>query len=156
VLLTAGALGALAGTLVGSRVASAVGLRTALAGAVALQGATLFAIASARSVPLVAALWFANGLPAGWQRPVARSLQQRLTPNHLLGRVNVTARIFTRGVIVPASLAAGGVAAIAGVRAALAAGAVVQLVAAAAMWRVLAARPDADGRAGASTAVSPR
>ena len=41
------------------------------------------------------------------QRPVARSMQHRLTPNHLLGRVNVTTRIFTRGIIVFGALAAG-------------------------------------------------
>ena len=110
VLLAVGASGAFLGSLWGARVSAILGTRATLSGCVALQGAMLTAIAFAPSVPAVALLWFLNGVPAGLQIPVARGMQQRLTPNHLLGRVNVTARIFTRGVIVFGALAAGALA----------------------------------------------
>ena len=74
-------------------------------------------------------------------------MQQRLTPNHLLGRVNVTARIFTRGVIVLGALAAGALAAATNVRWALAAGGVVEAIAAVRIWRALALTPPSTGRA---------
>ncbi|QYG92699.1 MFS transporter [Iamia sp. SCSIO 61187] len=137
-VLAAGALGAVVGSLAGGRVARAVGVRATLAGAVAAQGATLAAAAISRSALLVVVLWLLNGLPAGAQRPIARSMQQRLTPNHLLGRINVTARIFTRGIIIVGALAAGALATATSVRGALALGGVVQLVAAALVWRALA------------------
>jgi hypothetical protein len=94
--------------------------------------------AVAPSLPAVAALWLANGVPAGLQRPVARSMQQRLTPNHLLGRVNVTTRIFTRGIIVFGALAAGALASLTDVRWSFAVGGAIQVVGAVVMWRVLA------------------
>ena len=96
------------------------------------------AVAIAQSVPVIAALWFLNGIPAGLQRPAARSMQQRLTPNHLLGRVNVTVRIFTRGVIVFGALGAGALAAATNVRWSFAAGGAIQIVGAVVMWVVLA------------------
>ena len=138
VLLAIGAAGAFLGSLWGARVSASVGTRATLSGCVALQGATVAAVAIAPSVPVVAALWFLNGIPAGLQRPAARSMQQRLTPNHLLGRVNVTVRIFTRGVIVFGALAAGALATATNARWSFAAGGAIQLAAAVAMWTVLA------------------
>lgn len=137
-VLAAGAAGAFAGSLVGSRLATTHGPRVTLTGAVALQGATLACAALSRSVWILALVWFANGVPAGVQRPVARSLQQRLTPNHLLGRVNVSARIFTRGVIVVGALCAGALAEATDVRWSFGAGGMVVLGAAVVMWRALA------------------
>ncbi|HSP03156.1 MAG TPA: MFS transporter [Acidimicrobiales bacterium] len=138
VVLAIGAGGAFLGSLAGARVSSAIGTRATLSGCVALQGATLAAASIAPSLPAVAALWLANGIPAGLQRPVARSMQQRLTPNHLLGRVNVTTRIFTRGIIVFGALAAGALASTTDIRWSFAVGGAIQVVAAVAMWRVLA------------------
>lgn len=138
VVLAIGAAGAFLGALFGARVSSAVGARATLSGCVALQGVTLAAIAVAPSVPVLAALWFINGVPAGLQRPVSRSVQQRLTPNRLLGRVNVTSRIFTRGIIVFGALGAGALATATSVRWSFVAGGAVQLVAAGVMWVVLA------------------
>lgn len=136
-VLAAGALGAVAGSLTGARIATAIGVRATLSGAVAAQGATLAAAAVTESALLLVVLWFLNGLPAGAQRPIARGLQQRLTPNHLLGRVNVTARIFTRGIIIVGALAAGALATATSVRWALAVGGVVEALAAALVWRAL-------------------
>lgn len=144
-VLAAGAAGAVAGSLMGRRIADAVGVRATLAGAVAVQGATLAAAAASDSTALLGAAWFLNGLPAGAQRPIARGLQQRLTPNHLLGRVNVTARIFTRGSIIVGALAAGALATATSVRWSLVAGGVLELLAAALAWRALApSRLDGD------------
>lgn len=143
-VLAAGAVGAVAGSLVGSRLASALGPRVTLAGAVALQGAALGCAALSPSVWVLALVWFASGVPAGVQRPVARSLQQRLTPNHLLGRVNVSARIFTRGVIVVGALGAGALAEATGVRWSFGVGGLVVIGAAAVMWSALASLPPSD------------
>ena len=136
-VLAAGAAGALLGALTGRRIADRVGVRATLAATVAGQGATLVAAAASGSAMHLVVLWFLNGVPAGVQRPIARSLQQRLTPNGLLGRINVTARIFTRGVIVVGALAAGALAAATDVRTALVAGGMVQLLAGVLVWRAL-------------------
>lgn len=136
-VLAAGAAGAFVGSLIGSRIAATHGPRVTLAGAVAIQGVTLGAAGLSPSAPVLALLWFANGIPAGVQRPVARSMQQRLTPNHLLGRVNVTARIFTRGVIVAGALSAGALAGATSVRWSFAAGGLTELAAATIIWTAL-------------------
>lgn len=138
-VLATGAVGAFLGTLIGAPLAARIGPRLSLSGAVALQALALGAAAAAPSVPVLAGLWFLNGIPAGAQRPIARSLQQRLTPNDLLGRVNVTARMFTRGIIVIGALFAGALATRSGVRSSFAFGGVTQLVAAAMMWSALRA-----------------
>lgn len=137
-LLAIGAGGAFLGSLLGARVAALAGPRVTLSGCVALQGVTAVAVAAAPSVSVVAALWFLNGIPGGLQRPAARSMQQRLTPNQLLGRVNVTVRTFTRGVIVFGALGAGALATATNVRWSFAAGGAIQIVGAVAMWLVLA------------------
>ncbi len=136
-VLTMGAVGAFLGTLIGAPLAARIGPRLSLSGAVALQAVALGAAAVAPSLPLLAGIWFLNGIPAGAQRPIARSLQQRLTPNDLIGRVNVTARIFTRGIIVIGAPIAGALATLSSVRLSFAFGGLAQLVAAAMMWSAL-------------------
>lgn len=136
-VLAAGAFGAFAGSLMGGRLARTIGVRATLSGAVLVQGATLVAAAISSTTLVLAVVWFLNGLPAGAQRPVARSMQQRLTPNGLLGRVNVTARIFTRGIIIFGALAAGALATATSVRWALAVGGVIEAIAAVLSWRAL-------------------
>lgn len=144
VLLAAGAAGAFIGSLLGARISSAIGTRTTLTGSVALQGTSLVAVAATASLPVVTALWFLNGIPAGVQRPVSRTMSQRLTPNHLLGRVNVTSRIFTRGTIVVGALAAGALATASSVRWSFTAGGIAQLIAASVIWTVLSRLSPAD------------
>lgn len=136
-VLGLGAVGAFLGTLIGPSVATRVEPRVSLSVAVLVQGIGLAAAAAAPSLPVLAVLWFVIGIPAGVQRPIARSLQQRLTPNELLGRVNVTARIFTRGVIVVGALVAGGLAAVASVRWSFAVGGLAQIIAAVMLWTAL-------------------
>ena len=142
VVLAAGALGAFGGSLAASSVARTLGRRTTLAGAVLSQAFALIAMAWADAGWQLAIIWFLGGIPTGVQRPVARSLQQRLTPNHLLGRVNISARVFTRGVIIIGALSSGAVASAFGVRWAFVMGGTVELVAALMMWRALTAVDD--------------
>jgi hypothetical protein len=82
-----------------------------------------------------------GGFPAGVRIPAARSLQQRLTPNRLLGRVNVSARMFTRGVIVAGALGSGALAETIGVRLVFVVGGAVEIVAALLLSVALRPRP---------------
>lgn len=141
-ILGVGAAGAFVGSLAAGRMVGAIGRRATLSGAVFAQGLTLAAMALADTAPQLAVVWFLNGLPAGVQRPVARSMQQRLTPNDLLGRVNVSARVFTRGIIIVGAIAGGALATVAGVRSSFVAGGAIELLAATMMWLVLGGRSD--------------
>lgn len=142
-ILAAGAIGAFGGSLAGSGVANTLGRRATLAGSVFVQALALAATGFVNTWWQLAIIWFVTGIPTGVQRPVARSIQQRLTPNHLLGRVNISARVFTRGVIIVGALSSGLVAGAVGVRWAFVMGAGAQLVAACMMWRALADVDDA-------------
>lgn len=141
VVLACGAVGAFLGTRVGGRVSARSGTRATLAGATAFEGAALCALAIADSVPVLALIWFLAGVPAGLKIPVARSLQQRLTPNRLLGRVNVSARMFTRGIIVAGALGSGALASTIGLRPTFAVGGAVVIVSALLFAFALRARP---------------
>ena len=136
-ILAIGAIGAFLGTFLGGPLVDRVGIRWSLVATVALQGLTVLVASQAGSIAVLAIAWFLNGLPAGAQRPISRTLQQRLTPNELLGRINVTSRIFTRGVIVAGALLAGTLADQQGIRAAFVAAAIVQLLAALVTWWAL-------------------
>ncbi|MDY7100183.1 MAG: MFS transporter, partial [Actinomycetota bacterium] len=109
-------------------------------GAAAMSAAATFGVAAAPSPPVLALLWFLGGMPVGVLLPVLRALQQRLTPNRLLGRVNTTGRVVTRGMMVVGSLGAGLLAEATSTRVAIAAGAAVQLSAAGLLWVVLRSR----------------
>jgi hypothetical protein len=74
-------------------------------------------------------------------------MQQRLTPNRLLGRVNVSSRVFTRGVIIVGALASGALATAANVRWSFGVGGAIETLAAAstrlALRRYATPAPDA-------------
>jgi MFS family permease len=129
VVLACGAAGAFLGTVFGPSLSRRIGTRVTLAAATLVEGIALAAMALSRSVGVLGVVWFLGGIPAGVRIPVARSLQQRLTPNRLLGRVNVTARMFTRGIIVLGALTSGVFAAVVGVRSAFVVGGIVEIVA---------------------------
>lgn len=136
-LIAVGAVAAFVGSLSGSRLARAIGPRAALSAMMLAQGAAMIAMSRATSLWGAAVIWSIHGLPAGARIPVARSMQQRLTPNHLLGRVNVTSRVFTRGVIVVGAVTSGSIAAAFGVRWSFGAGGVIEVLAAGATWWAL-------------------
>jgi predicted MFS family arabinose efflux permease len=127
-VLACGAAGAFGGTLVGGRLSRRFSTGATLVTATLVQGFALAAMASSTSVPVLAMVWFLAGIPAGVRIPVARSLQQRLTPNHLLGRVNVSSRMFTRGIIVVGALTSGALATAIGVRSTFAVGGAVVII----------------------------
>lgn len=129
-VLAGGALGAFVGTTTGARLTRRFGARATLTVATVVEAVALATMAVTTSVAALAVIWLAAGVPAGVRIPVARSLQQRLTPNRLLGRVNVSSRMFTRGVIVVGAVASGTVAELVGVRTAFVAGGAVVLAAA--------------------------
>jgi len=139
VVLACGAIGAFIGTLLGGRLARRFGTRATLVTATILEGIALAAMALSTSVAALAVIWFLGGLPAGARIPVARSLQQRLTPNRLLGRVNVSARMFTRGIIVVGALASGALATSIGLRWTFVVGGAIEIVAALLISRALRA-----------------
>lgn len=137
VVLACGAVGALVGTRISSWLSRCFGPRTTLAAATALEGLALAAMALSTSVGVLAGLWFLGGVPTGVRIPVARSIQQRLTPNRLLGRVNVSARMFTRGTIVAGAIGSGALATAIGVRSAFAIGGAIEIVSALLIARAL-------------------
>lgn len=141
-LLAVAALGAFCGALMGGWITDRIGKQATLAGAMLVQGITLAAMALPSATWMLFAIWFFNGLPAGAQRPVARSMQQRLTPNELLGRVNVSSRVFTRGVIMFGALAWGVLAEMAGVNWSFLFGGAIEVLAAALAWRALGRLPE--------------
>jgi MFS family permease len=140
VVLACGAAGAFLGTLASGRLVRRFGPRATLSIATALDGLGLAALAVSTSVPVLAAVWFVASVPAGVRIPVARSLQQRLTPNHLLGRVNVTSRMFTRGIIVIGALGSGALATAIGLRTTFVVGGAVEVVSAVLIARALTIR----------------
>jgi MFS family permease len=137
VVLACGAVGAFIGTLIAGRLSKRFGTRATLATATFAEGIALAAMALSTSVTVLAVVWFLGGIPAGARIPVARSLQQRLTPNRLLGRVNVSARMFTRGIIVVGALASGALATAISLRPTFAVGGAVEMVAALLLARAL-------------------
>jgi MFS family permease len=137
VVLACGAIGAFFGTLLGGRLSTRFGTRATLVTATLLEGLGLAAMALSTSVAVLALIWFLGGLPAGARIPVARSLQQRLTPNRLLGRVNVSARIFTRGIIVVGALASGALATAIGLRWTFVVGGTIEVISAVLISRAL-------------------
>ncbi len=137
VVLACGAVGAFIGTRVGGRLSRRFGTRAMLAALTLVEGIALAAMALSTSVVVLAVIWFVGGVPAGARIPVARSLQQRQTPNRLLGRVNVSTRMFTRGIIVAGALGSGAIAEAIGVRATFAIGGAIEVVAALLIARAL-------------------
>lgn len=137
VILAVGAAGALIGATIASRLATRVGRRRVLVGALLGEAVLMMAVAGAPSIPVLAVLWLLMTIPAGLWMPLARSLQQRVTPNHLLGRINATTRVVTRGSMVFGSLAMGALAALTSVRLAILTGALIDLSAGVLLWRLL-------------------
>lgn len=146
-VLACGAGGAFVGTLIGGRLSKRFGTRATLATATFVEGVALGAMASSTSVAVLAAIWFVGGVPAGARIPVARSLQQRLTPNRLLGRVNVSARMFTRGIIVAGALASGALATAIGLRSTFVVGGAIEVISALLIARALRGLPPHEPRA---------
>jgi MFS family permease len=127
VMLTAMALGGLAGSLAAPRLRARVGTRLGLLldpiGTVLLLGVP----AATTSAAMVGASIFMAGVGAGVWLVIVASIRQQLTPDDLLGRVYAASRMISWGVL-PAGAALGGVVAeLMGVRAMLTFGTVASL-----------------------------
>jgi len=109
VLLTAGAIGSLAGTVLAPRVEQRAGRRRVLVGAVALMGLPFLAVATTTSVVLVGATAAIGGAASVTWNVVTVSLRQRIVPDRLLGRVNSGYRLLAWGTM-PLGAALGGLA----------------------------------------------
>lgn len=141
-VVAAGAVGATAGSLAAGRLRQRFEITPLLVGSIIAQGLGLAAMALAPNEWVLLVIFGLFGAPVGLQRPVAQAIQQRLTPNEMLGRINVTSRMFTRGVIIVGAPVAGVIAQLTSVRVAFGVAATVVGVAAGLTWRVLA-RPTA-------------
>jgi MFS family permease len=96
-LLTSMTLGALAATAVTDRIEVRVGSAPVLVVAVTLIGLPFFVpYATASIAANAAALTVASGAGVAWNI-VTVSLRQRITPDHLLGRMNATYRLLGWG-----------------------------------------------------------
>ncbi len=99
VLLTAGAFGGVAGSLLASRVVALVGKGTALFGTI-LTGVIAFAVTGlTSSAPLVWAMFVMMSFAGTVWNVVTVSLRQRVIPDELLGRVNSVYRFFGWGMM---------------------------------------------------------
>lgn len=137
VVLATGAVGGFIGTTFASWFAVRFGRRQVLVGALLMEAVVMFMVAAAPDITTLAGLWLLMTIPAGLWMPLSRSMQQRLTPNHLLGRINTTTRVLTRGGMVLGSLVMGVLATVLNVRWAIAVGAAIDLSAGVLLWRLL-------------------
>ncbi len=113
VLLTAGAIGGVAGSLLASRVVAMIGKGPALFGTI-LTGMMAFALTGlTSSAPLVWAMFVVMAFAGTVWNVVTVSLRQRVIPDQLLGRVNSVYRFFGWGMMSIGALLGGALVSIA-------------------------------------------
>jgi MFS family permease len=110
VLLAAGAVGSVLGTVLAARLAGLVGRRAALAGSVLLAAVAQLAFAVTSSPLIAAAALAVSGICAVVWNVITVALRQRLAPDHLLGRVNGAYRFAAMGSIAVGAALGGGLA----------------------------------------------
>jgi MFS family permease len=86
------------------------------------------------AVPVLIAAIFLDGFGAPTYDVNQFSLRQAITPGHILGRVNASARVFIRGMVPLGALAGGAIAASFGLRAAMAVGTIGPPIAILLIW----------------------
>ncbi|WP_028472890.1 MFS transporter [Nocardioides alkalitolerans] len=106
-LLTAGAVGAVVGSLAAPWVARVLGRSGSLLLCIAVGAVALGAPAVTTDVVLVGGLFALNGLTIAVWNVVTVSLRQRITPDALLGRLNSAYRLLAWGTM-PIGAALGG------------------------------------------------
>lgn len=141
-LLTAGAVGGLLGSLVAERLVRAVGRPGVLVGSVILMSIGLLVVALAPSVLVVGVGTFVQGIGGATHNVPGRSLRQEVTPDELLGRVITSYRVFGYVGVPAGALVAGLVTDIAGAGAAFITAAVVMAVAAVVMVNTVRYLPE--------------
>lgn len=117
ILLSVEAIGALAGSLVASRIRKHVGIPVALAGALGVAGLANLTIATTGIVPVVSGMMVAIAFAGGVWNVLTNSLRQAVTPDRLLGRVQSAHRLLSWGAIPFGTLLGGAAAGAFGLRA---------------------------------------
>lgn len=127
VLLTAMAIGGLAGSLLTQRIVAAVGVRVTLA--LDFVGtALLVGVPAVTTHPIAVGMALAvAGAASVWWIVLVASIRQRVTPDGLLGRAYSASRMISWGVLPIGAVAAGLAAELFGIRSVYAAGALVTL-----------------------------
>ena len=116
VLLAAGGVGALVGSILADGQVRRFGSARTLIGAGLISGVAYLIMASAKSWHLAGPAFFLGGMAVGAGGVVAISLRQRLTPDDLMGRVGGAWRGIVWGAAPLGALAGGSLAALGGLR----------------------------------------
>lgn len=135
-LFTCMAVGSLLGSAVGDRVIRRVTATWTIRIGLLVEALTHLTLALATSVYIVGAVMVAFGIHAALWTIVGTSLRQRLTPEHMLGRVSSANLFISAGGEVAGALLGGALAGAFGITAPYWVGFVVALIVAAATWRV--------------------
>ena len=106
-LLTSWAVGAIAGSLIEERVERWAGRAAVLLGCVIVSGIAAVPAFTTDVVPVAVSFFVGSVLGTMWN-VIAVSLRQRITPDHLLGRVDAGYRLFAWGTL-PIGALLGGV-----------------------------------------------
>lgn len=112
VLLSAGAVGGVIGSLLASRVSQRIGPGSSLFTAIALSSATLAITGSTSSAVLVWAMFVIQSFAGVLWNVITVSLRQTIIPDRLLGRVNSVYRFFAWGMMPLGALLGGAVVAV--------------------------------------------
>ncbi len=116
-LITAFAVGGILGSLIEERVEGRIGRSRVLLVTVVLSGSMTLVPALTTQPLIIAASMIALGASSMMWNIITVSLRQRITPDHLLGRVNATYRLFAWGVMPIGALLGGLIAELLGLRA---------------------------------------
>jgi MFS family permease len=135
-LFTCMAAGSLLGSAVGDRVIRRVTPTWTIRIGLLVEALTHLTLALATSVYVVGAVMAAFGIHAALWTIVGSSLRQRLTPEHMLGRVSSATLFISAGGNCVGALLGGALAGAFGITAPYWAGFVVAVIVAAATWRV--------------------
>ena len=163
VIIAMGGIGSLAGAMLARGFARRLGVgRTLLVVATLSLACTLFipiaASGTSRAMTigfLVAHQLLGDGFSVAFI-VLAVTLRQTVLPRDVLGRANAAVYVCTTGVLVIASVAAGGLASLIGIRAAVWSGLLVGLVAPSLLWPLRHLRTMPAGDLGASEPARPR
>jgi MFS family permease len=135
-LFTCMAVGSLLGSAVGDRVIRRFTATWTIRIGLLVEALTHLTLALATSVYVVGAVMVAFGIHAALWTIVSTSLRQRLTPEHMLGRVSSANLFISAGGNFAGALLGGALAGAFGITAPYWTGFVVALIVAAATWRV--------------------
>ena len=135
-LFTCMAAGGILGSVIGDRLIKAVTATWTIRIGLLIEAGMHLALATSRSAYVIGLMLFAFGVHGALWSIVASSLQQRLTPPRMLGRVASTTLFIAAGGNCAGALLGGVIAASFGLTAPYWAGFVVAVVVSAATWRV--------------------